>query len=429
MASPHTLTVTKLQERGETVPSDATPGPTTQTLTFGERVERARIRSGKTRAYVADVMGHSVEWVKAIEKGRVGMPRLPKLLRLAQVLGVEDITELTGDDRITAATYTKAEHQQLPLMKQALTRYQLTPADAEPESAEVLAARLRQAWKLWHAQGDHRTGIIALLPALLTDTQHAARLLEGAERRRALVALAETYHLAQLFLSFQPAPDLVVLTGDRAMAAAQDADSPRAIAAAAWYMNHVHRDAGESAEARVDLAEQAVALIPRSDDPEHIARRGLLYLAVALSYAKTGQQGDAWRYWDKADDAARQLGDDFAHPWLIFGRGIVDGYAITMHNDLVQPAKALEVADALNLRSIPSATRRSYHLIETARAHSLLDEGAAAVSYLQRAFRESPETIQYNLHTRGVLPGLVKAGPRMVREDAAELARELGVPV
>ncbi|MFF3511517.1 helix-turn-helix domain-containing protein [Streptomyces sp. NPDC002573] len=411
------------------MPSDATPTPTTATLTFGERVQRARTRAGKTRAYVADVMGHSVEWVKAIETGRIGMPRLPKLLRLARVLGVEDITELTGDDRIAAATYTKAEHTALPLMRHALTRYQLGPVDEEPESAAVLAARLRQAWKLWHARGDHRTAIIALLPSLLTDTQHAARVLDGADRRRALVALAETYHLAQLFLSFQPAPDLVMLTGDRGMAVAQDADSPRAMAAAAWYVNHVHRDAGESAQERVELAEQAAVLIPSDDDPDHIARRGLQYLAVALSYAKTGQAGDAWRYWDKADAAARQLGADYAHPWLIFGRGIVDGYAITMHNDLMEPARALEVANALDLDRIPSATRRSYHLIETARAHDLLDEGAASVGYLKKAFRESPETIQYNLHTRGALPGLVKSGPRMVREDAAELARELGVPV
>lgn len=410
------------------MPSDATPDPTPTTLTFGQRVERERLRSGKTRAYVADVMGHSVEWVKAIEKGRVGMPRLPKLLRLAHVLGVEDITALTGDDRIAAATYTKAEHQQLPLMKQALTRYQLTMPSQPPESAEVIDARLRQAWKLWHARGDHRTSIATLLPGLLADTQRATRLLDGADRRRALVALAETYHLAQLFLSFQPAPDLVVLTGDRAMTAAQDADSPRAIAAAAWYVNHVHRDAGEAAEARVELAEQAVALLPERDDPEYIARRGLLHLAVALSYAKTGQQGDAWRYWDKADAAARQLGD-YAHPWLIFGQGIVDGYAITMHNDLVQPVKALQVANSLDLSTIPSATRRSYHLIETARAHSLLAEGAAAVGYLKKAYEESPETIQYNLHTRSVLPELVKSGPRMVREDAAGLARELGVPV
>lgn len=405
------------------------PTDTAPTLSFGQRVQRARERAGKTRPLIADLVGQSTEWVKAIEKGTIGMPRLPKLLRLAHALGVEDITELIGDERIAAATYTKAEHTALPRVKQALTRYQLRPSGQEPEPAEVLAARVRQAWKLWHAKGDHRTAIVALLPKLIADTQHATRTLDGADRRRALVALAEAYHLAQLFLSFQPAPDLVFLTGDRAMAAAQNADSPRAIASAAWYMNHVHRDAGEAAEARVDLAEQAAALIPDSEDPDHIARRGLLYLAVALSCAKTGPPGDAWRYWDKADAAARQLGDDYAHPWLIFGRGIVDGYAVTMNNDLVQPVKALEVADSLDLSQIPSATRRSYHLIETARAHNMLDEGAAAVAYLKKAFEESPETIQYNLHTRSVLPELVKSGPRMVREDAHRLAQELGVPV
>lgn len=384
-------------------------------------------------------MGHSVEWVKALEKDKIAMPGLPKLLRLAHVLGVEDITELTGDDRIAAATYTKAEHGALPTIKRALTAYRLTTEDREPEPADVLAARVRRAWKLWHDSDPrndrgrtlvgHRTRIVQLLPALLADTQHSARTLDGADRRRALVALAQAYHLAQLFLSFQPAPDLVMLTGDRAMTAAQEADSPRAIAAAAWYVNHVHRDAGEAAEARVELAEQAVGLLPEREDPEHIARRGLLYLAVALSYAKTGQAGDAWHYWDKADAAARQLGDNYAHPWLIFGRGVVDGYAVTMWNDLVKPDKALEVAESLDLSLIPSATRRSYHLIETARAHGQLGEHAAAVAYLQRAFRESPETIQYNLHTRSVLPGLVKTGPRVVREDAADLARELGVPV
>jgi len=408
-------------------------------LTFGQRVQRARERTGKTRTVVAGLMDQSTEWVKAIETGRIGMPRLPKLLRLAHVLGVEDITELTGEERLAASTYTKAEHGELPTVKQALTSYQLTADGREPEPADVLTARVRRAWQMWHdrdprtAHGrtveGNRTRIVRLLPALLADAQHSSRTLDGADRRRALTALAETYHLAQLFLSFQPAPDLVVLTGDRAMAAAQDADSPRAIAAAAWYVNHVHRDAGEAAEARVDLAEQAAALLTDDSDPDHIARRGLLYLAVALSYAKTGQAGDAWRYWDKADAAARRLGDDYAHPWLIFGRGIVDGYAITMHCDLMQPVKALEVAESLDLGQIPSATRRSYHLIESARAHGMLGEGTAAVSLLGKAFSESPETIQYNLHTRSVLPGLVKTGPRMVRDDALVLAQDLGVPV
>ncbi|MEU9338754.1 transcriptional regulator [Streptomyces sp. NPDC048290] len=415
------------------------PTDSASSLTFGQRVRRARIRAGKSRPIIADRMGQSTEWVKAIETGRIGMPRLPKLLRLAQALGVEDITELTGDDRITAVTYAKAEHTTLPLVKQALTNFPLKPADRQPEPAAVLVAHVREAWKLWHSTDrrsgprdrieGNRTRLGNLLPSLLADTRHSARVLEGADRRRALVALTETYHLAQLFLSFQPAADLITLTSDRAMTAAMDADSPRAIAGAAWYVNHVHRDAGEVAEARVDMAEQAVSLLPDGEDPEHLARRGVLYLAVALSYAKTGQAGDAWRYWDKADSVARTLGDSYSHPWLIFGRGIVDAYAITMHNDLIQPHRALEVADALDLNGIPSATRRAYHLIETARAYGMSGERLAAVSLLKKAYETSQETIKYNLHARAVLPDLAKSGPRLVRDDAQTLARDLCVPV
>lgn len=403
------------------------PDPAPAPLTFGQSVRTARDRAGLTRPVVAGLMGRSTDWVKYIETGAIGMPRLPMLLRLAQVLGCE-LPELVGDERIAATSYTKALHGDLPIIKRALTTYRLQPADSEPEPANVLAARVAQAWKLWHGRGDHRSRIASLLPDLLTDTQHSARTLDGPDRRHALVAQAQAYHLAQLFLSFQPAPELVMLTGDRSMAAAQDADSPRAIAAAAWYMNHVYRDANEAAEARVDLAEQASSLL-RMDDEDDLARWGLLQLAVALSFAKFGRAGDAWRYWDKADDAARRLGQDYAHPWLVFGQGIVDAYALTMHNDLLQPAKALEIAEALDLSQVPSATRRSYHLIETARAYGMQDEGVAAVHLLKKAFAESPETVQFNIHTRMVLPELVKTGPRMVRDDAHQLAVDLGVPV
>ncbi|MFB0627517.1 helix-turn-helix domain-containing protein [Streptomyces sp. AB3(2024)] len=395
--------------------------------TFAHRARAARDRAGLTRPVAGGLVGRSAEWVKGLETGAIGMPRLPMLIRMATIYEC-DIADLTGDERISAATYTKAAHAALPAIKRALTTYRLTPAEAEPESAEVLAARVRQAWKLWHDRGDHRSRIASLLPDLLADTQHSARALEGTDRRRVLAAQAQTYHLAQLFLAFQPAPELIMLTGDRSMTAAQDADSPRAMAGAAWYMNHVYRDANEAAEARVELAEQAAALL-RQDDEEELARWGLLQLASALSFAKVGRAGDAWRYWDRASNAAGRLGAGYTHPWLIFGQGVVDAYALTMHNDLMQPGKALEVASALDLEAVPSATRRAYHLVEMARAHGLSDEGVASVALLQKAHRESPETVRFNMHTRMVLPELAKSGPRSVRGDAHALALELGVAV
>jgi transcriptional regulator with XRE-family HTH domain len=397
-------------------------------LTFGQRVRRLRERQGQTRPVLGGLVGRSAEWVKAIETGRLGVPRLPLLLRLADVLGVKDLEELTGEERLTASSYTKAAHDALPAVKGALTTYQFASTDEEPESIGTLLDRVRDAWSLWHGAGRHRTRIAVVLPDLLADLQHATRTYDGADRRRAQVALAETYHLTQLYLSFQPAPELVMLTGDRAMAAAQDADSPRAIAGAAWYMNHVFRDAGERHEARVDMAMKAADLLRPERDRDDLARWGLLQLAAALSYAKVGKRGDSERYWDRADDAARRLGDAYAHPYLVFGRGMVDAYAITMHTDLVRSREATEVADRIDMSSMPSATRRSFHLIETARAYSLQNEPIAVVHLLKKAHKASPETARFNLFARSAVAELADTGPAVVRDEARTLRRELGLP-
>ncbi|MFK0255549.1 helix-turn-helix domain-containing protein [Streptomyces sp. NPDC090445] len=393
--------------------------------TFAHRARAARDHAGLTRAVVGGLVGRSAEWVKGIETGAIGTPRLPMLIRMATVYEC-DIADLIGDERISAATYSKAVHAALPAVKRALTSYQLARSDAEPESAEVLAARVRQAWRLWHGDGDHRSRVSALLPDLLADAQYSVRTLEGADRRKALAVQAQVYHLAQLFLAFQPEPELIVMVGDRSMAAAQDADSPRAIAGAAWYMNHIYRDANTAAESRVELAEQAAALLSQ-ENPDGLARWGLLQLAAALSYAKVGRNGLAWRYWDRAKDAARRLGEGYAHPWLIFGHGIVDAYVLDIHLSLVQPGKAVEAAAALDLSAVPSATRRARHLVEAARAYGMQGEGVAAVALLGKAHRTSPETVRYSTHARMVLPELAKTGPRMVREDARELALALGL--
>ncbi|UNO42408.1 helix-turn-helix domain-containing protein [Streptomyces sp. MST-110588] len=395
--------------------------------TFGQRVRHARERKGLSRPVLAGLVGRSAEWVKAIEGDRLAMPRLPLLLRLADALGVDDLASLTGDERIAAATYTKGSHPCLLRVKEALTSYEVVVArDAEPASVAVLADRVAHAWHAWHGVGDHRSRVADLLPALLADLQHAARTHEGADRRRVLALLAQTYHLAQLYLSFQPAPDLLMLASDRAMQAAQDADSPRAIAAAAWYLNHLFRDAGEQHEARVDLAVRATTLLGPGRGPEDLALTGLLDLAAALSYAKVGQKGSAERHWAKADEAARRLGA-YLHPWLIFGQGMVDAYAITMNNDLVLAGAAVDAATHIDLGLMPSATRRSFHIIETARAHSLHGEPIAVVHLLKKAVQASPETAMFNIFARGAALDLSATGSPIIREDARSLARQLGV--
>ncbi|WP_067570104.1 hypothetical protein [Nocardia acidivorans] len=172
------------------------------------------------------------------------------------------VAELTGEQPLARSVYAKATHPALPKVTEALASYPVTPGTEDADlSPEALAARVRQAWVLWHGAAHQPSAVATLLPNLLCDTRVAVRQLEGKDRRRAQALLAQVYHLSQLYLSFQPPAALVLMSGDRAMTAAQDADDPHAMAAAAWYVNHVYRDAGEEHEARVGLAHQMCALL------------------------------------------------------------------------------------------------------------------------------------------------------------------------
>lgn len=393
-------------------------------MTTGQRVRHYRQRAGMSRPVLAGLVGRSTEWVKSVETGKMLTPRLPLLIRLAEVLGVDDLAQLTGDQRLSASTYTRGVHEALPAVARSLSSYPVT-APGEPVTAADLADRVAQTWGLWHGTKRQRTAIAGLLPNLLADAQVATRRHDGADRRSALRSLAQTYHLTQLFLSFQPAPELVTMTGDRAFIAAQDADDPHAMAAAAWYLNHVFRDAGQQHEARVQLATDAAALLRPEAGPEDRALWGLLRLAVALSHAKRGHDGLAWAAWDDADRAARALPTGYVHSWLMFGRATVDAYAITMHADLARGGEAVRAADRVDTAALPSATRRSFHLIETARAYSQRSEPVATVHLLRRAWDESPDTLRFNLFARSALVQLREENRSTVRAEVADLAHKL----
>lgn len=394
-------------------------------MTTGQRVRYFRQRAGMTRPVLGGLVGRSDEWVKALETGRMLTPRIPLLLRLAEVLKVDDLAHLTGEQKLATAGFTKTAHEALPQVADALARYPILTSGMTPVAATELADRVTQLWILWHGTKRQRTAIAGFLPSLLHDAQIATRLLDGADRRAAQRSLAQAYHLTQLFLCFQPVSELIYLTGDRAFIAAQEADDPRAITVAAWYLSHIFRSAGQQHEALVQLVMDAARLLRPDDNTEDRALWGLMQLAAALSYAQIGQDGNAWHYWDAAHRAARALPEGYVHPFMIFGIGMVDAYAITMHADLMRGQEAIRAAARLDLDTMPSATRRSVHSIETARAYQLRREPVATVHLLRKAYDESPDTIRFNLFARSAIPELRQSGGNTIRAEVDDLARKL----
>ncbi|MFI6760606.1 helix-turn-helix domain-containing protein [Micromonospora sp. NPDC050417] len=393
------------------------PAPTS----FGTRLRAHRERAGKTRAVLGGLVGRSEDWVKALEYGRLLTPRLPMLLRLAEVLDVNDLADLTGEQSLPVASVTRAGHPAAEQISAAMQPGAVPPGTPTPVA--ILRGRVDQAWTLWHQSHSERSAVAAVLPDLLGEARVSARRLDGPDRRQALVELARVYHLAQLYIAHQPYPELVWLAADRAMAAAQDADNPGAIAVAAWYYAHVYRSS-----AQVDAAEQvlmdAVDLLDPESGAEDLARWGQLHLGLALGHGKAGRSGQAWRAWDQAHRAAGQLGG--AHSWLMFGEVAVEAYAVTLETDLCRPGEAVRRIARTHYSSLPSRTRRSSHLVDAARAHLQRKEEIAAVHLLGRALRESVDTVRHVPFARmAILEMCGSRGP--VGEDARELALAVGI--
>jgi len=398
-------------------------------LPIGKRIKFYRDRRGMSRPVLAGLVGKSAEWVKAVENGAIQAPRLPMLLRIARALELDDLADLTGNGHaVPVHVFAGERHPALSAVQAALTEYRITPV-AEMPSIPHLQLRLRQAWQVRHGSPDHRTQLGTILPGLIRDTQRAARISPGEQRREARRVLAAVYRLADFYVAYQPAPELVWMVADRALTEGQEADDPYAIAGGAWAMVQAMRDAGRWDEA-ITLADDAIRNLAPHLDGAPIDWRGIsgaLQAEIAYIHARRGRHGDAWAHWERANEVAVQLGPTYRHVQTSFSIPVMAAHATTLGVELRRPAEALRAADGFDPDDIPSLARRSRHLIEVARGHQLRDERAATFALLNRAERTAPETIRYNGFAREMLLGLQAKPPSGLRVDVQELCRRVGV--
>ncbi|WP_216216789.1 helix-turn-helix domain-containing protein [Amycolatopsis aidingensis] len=404
---------------------------TVDDLPVGARIKAQRERAGLSRPVLAGLVGRSAEWVKAVETGRLQVPRLPMLLRLAEALGTEDLATLTGDEHaVPVQLFAGERHEALSAVQAALTDYRVTPA-VKPQPVEHLAVRLRQAWHVRHNSPDHRTRLGALLPGLIRDAQTAARTLRGDQRRQARRVLAGVYQLADFYVAYQPAPELVWMVADRALTEAHEVDDPYLVAGGVWAMVQALRDSGRWEEA-ITLARDGISQLEPHLDGAPVDWRGLagaLEAEIAYVYARRGRYGPAWAHWERADRIARQLGPGYRHTQSSFSTSVMGAHAVTLGVELRRAGEALRAADSFEPTEIVSVPRRARHLIEVARGHYQRDERPAVWALLNASERTAPETIKFNGFAREMLLDLSRRPPAGLREDVRSLCQRVGVAV
>ncbi|MFV2019869.1 helix-turn-helix domain-containing protein [Micromonospora sp. LOL_023] len=396
-------------------------------LSFGQRLKLYRERSGKTRAVLGGLVGRSAEWVKAVETDRILPPRVHMLDRIARALKI-DVVVLVGELSDRSAVVNGTEHPALASVRDAVNRYPLS-SELPPVPLGQLSERLIAAWRARHQASDHRTVLGALLPDLVRDAQRAALAYEGAERRRAQALLAEVLGLAQMFIAYQPAAELLWRVADRAMVAAQESGDPAALACAGWFLCQVHRDAGDwdtAMAATLDVVSALEARMPDADT-NLLALWGALQFEAAYTAARAGEEGRAWRYWDRADRVAQRLPQDFYQQQTSFSRVIMPAHAVTVAVELQKSGEAVRQARRIDPATIPSRPRRARHLIEVARCHDGKGNSEATAMTLRQAYESAPETIRFNGYARQMTLDLLQSGPRSMRNEAHDLALKVGL--
>ncbi|MFV0130100.1 helix-turn-helix domain-containing protein [Streptomyces sp. HMX112] len=411
--------------------SAATSDPYESPIAFGQRLKILRTRRGMTRVQFGGLLGKSASWVRALEEGRLKVPRLDVVLRMAELLRVRNLADLTGDQSVHVDLFTGPGHPRLAAVQAAVNAYPLA-ADREAPPTEHVRARLARAWAARHSSPHHREVIGALLPDLIRDAQLTVRQADtAAERRASQAVLSEVYSLAQFFVAYQPDTALLWRVAERAVIAAQESEDPHVIGVAAWLMAQAHRDSGaghfDAADA-VNL-ETLAFLEPLLPDAPHdvLAITGALTFEAGYTAARRGDTGTAWRYWDTARKMAERLPDTYFHPVTSFSRAIMGAHAVTVAVELHAGGESVRQAAASDADTIPSRPRRARHRIEEARGYQLDGQPDAALATLEKAHKAAPETIKYNGYAKRIVLEEAEAKPSARRRRAAELAVKLGM--
>jgi len=218
---------------------------------------------------------------------------------------------------------------------------------------------------------------------------------------------------------------------DRAMAAAQEADEPLALAGGAWTYAIVQRSAGDW-DGALTLVQDASALLrPYLDDgtDELRAMYGALQLHAATTAARAGREGDAWRYWDEGEMVARRLPPGYHHPWTMFGTSNVELHAVSIGADLSKSATAMERAERINPDTIPSRERRARLMVEIARTYHQRRDFTSSLHWLEEAYAISQDSVHYSPTGRQMVSEIVDQGGALIDRRARSFAERLGLPL
>ena len=382
-----------------------------------------------SRPVLAGLVGRSADWLKKIETGVRQLNSLPLLIELARILGVDDLSELTGGDfNAPVRAWEKDVHHVVPAIRNAMRDASFGPplndAAVPILDADVLNREVTRLWLLWHKSPMQRSEVGVALPTLIRQAHSSIRSTEGDARRQCRSAAGDLYRLVQRLLAHICEPELHALAVERGRALSEEADTPLSLAQAAW-ASSVGLCASGHYDDAARLADRSATGLLRSCGgdltPVAMGTLGALYMEAAAAHGLAGREGDAYRYLDAATATAARMPSGAWHLPSAFDRTNVEILAVIVGVSLHRNGEAVKRAHKIDLSSTPSVVRRSRLLLECAHAHANRRELADAVRSLGAAARISIEAVALIPWAQTLADELAERAPHTVRTDAKRL--------
>ncbi|WP_216216736.1 helix-turn-helix domain-containing protein [Amycolatopsis aidingensis] len=393
-------------------------------LTLGRKIELMRRRRGLSRQALAALVGYSAEWLRQVEKDQRRPDKLSALLRVADVLRVDDVASFLG---VTTATPTAGPDPRTASAAIRKALFGMTgPGDGGTEQATV-TDQLRTAWSDWRDARWRYSVLQHRLPWLLTAASALAGPATGRDAVAQHRAVAEVHRLAAAFLSQVNDLPLALLTAERAVASAAQTGDPAVHAACEGGLAAVLLRLGRIQES-ADLCRTAAGRLG-TDTPSGprsaVATWGAVHLTAATVSAAAGEQLTAYELLDRARAAAARLPSEDTVPGCScgdFGRAAVDVQGICLEVILGHTRRALRTAARVDLAEAEFRSTRSRYYLTLARAHARQRDAAAATFALLRTERVSPEEVVFNSEARDLIQLVLRQDDATVRHEMWRLA-------
>lgn len=403
---------------------------TTEHLTQGQRIARARHRRGWDQATLAEKIGRSVSWLSKVENGRMPLDRMSVLGQLAEVLGV-DVAELTGQPYRHETAELDSGHAAIPGLRLALQQATIPNGAAllgnrRPRALDELEAHLRLAEQL--RQDAKFTALGDVLPSIITDlTLITADSSTDHDRAESLMLRA--CHMARVSSNLLGHHDLGWTAVQRELTAAQRVGAPDLVAAASWDLCGVWLH-----EAQLDPARNA-ALSALDQIEPHVggddtikAMWGALHLRAAVAYSRLWNPAEAESHLSEARRVAEDLPRDGNAFQTQFNRVNTTIHAVEVSMELGRPRDVITRAEQVEIAEIASSERQAHYWTCTAAGYHMNRKENEAVDALLRADFIAPQHVRNRPLVRNIVRDLRDSGRLLRQRELSVLAKAMRLP-